>query len=98
MAITALTAYAIDACCDACYVARGARQLRDEAFHKMTLMKAEYTGRVKRRDDKIAELEVAMRVFCVSPTGPLRPLRKHARFDHISPQISCADSLRRVTF
>ena len=32
-------------------------QVKDEAFHKMTLMKAEYTGRVKRREDKISELE-----------------------------------------
>jgi chromosome segregation ATPase len=32
-------------------------KVKDDAFHKMTLMKAEYTGRVKRREDKIAELE-----------------------------------------
>ena len=62
---------------------RGTRQLRDEAYHKMTLMKAEYTGRVKRRDDKIAELEVALRLFCVCPAGPLR---KHARFDDAPQQ------------
>ena len=28
-------------------------QVKTEAYHKMTLMKAEYTGRVKRRDDKV---------------------------------------------
>lgn len=36
------------------------QQVRDEAFHKMTLMKAEYTGRVKRREDRITELEAKM--------------------------------------
>ena len=41
-----------------------ASQVRDEAFHKMTLMKAEYTGRVKRRDDKIAELEAKLGKGC----------------------------------
>lgn len=35
-------------------------KVRDEAFHKMTVMKAEYTGRVKRRDDKIAQLEAKL--------------------------------------
>ena len=35
-------------------------KVRDEAFHKMTLMKAEYTGRVKRREEKIAELEARL--------------------------------------
>lgn len=35
-------------------------KVRDEAFHKMTLMKAEYTGRVKRREDKISELEARL--------------------------------------
>ena len=38
-------------------VVRCDAQVKDEAFHKMTLMKAEYTGRVKRREDKISELE-----------------------------------------
>jgi len=44
-------------------------QVRDEAFHKMTLMKAEYTGRVKRREDRITELEAKMS----SLTGNLPP-------------------------
>jgi hypothetical protein len=35
-------------------------KVRDEAFHKMTLMKAEYTGRIKRREDRIAELEAEL--------------------------------------
>eukprot|EP00960_Hanusia_phi_P053446 762078-Hanusia_phi.AAC.2 len=36
---------------------RVAEKVRNEAFHKMTVMKAEYTGRVQRRDKKIEDLQ-----------------------------------------
>ena len=43
--------------------------MRDEAFHKMTLMKAEYTGRVKRREDKIAQLEATLATHASAPAA-----------------------------
>ena len=41
-------------------------QVKTEAYHKMTLMKAEYTGRVKRRDDKVSVCVGLSGSVCVS--------------------------------
>ena len=40
-------------------------QVKTEAYHKMTLMKAEYTGRVKRRDDKVSVCVCVCICICI---------------------------------